>query len=86
MNRLSSRLTSVSTSEMGLHFVIDDLKTENLKLKKNVQVNELVDKESQTQDQEQICVVKKIEVCMLAKPYPSWITFKEGTLDSVHRF
>ena len=65
MNRLSSRLTSVSTAEMGLHFVIDDLKTENLKLKKNVQMNEVVDKESQTQDHEQICVVEEIEVDML---------------------
>ena len=43
---------------MGLHFMIEDLKTENLKLKKNVQANEVMDKESQTQGQEQTCSIK----------------------------
>eukprot|EP00112_Aurelia_sp_Birch-Aquarium-sp1_P025968 Seg893.5 transcript_id=Seg893.5/GoldUCD/mRNA.D3Y31 product="Coiled-coil domain-containing protein 73" protein_id=Seg893.5/GoldUCD/D3Y31 len=58
VNRLSSRLTVLSTSEMGLHFVIDDLKTENLKLKKTVQMNEVVDKGSQTLGQDQTFAAK----------------------------
>ena len=47
MNQLNKRVTSISTSEMGLQFTIDDLKAENMKLKGHRDCA-LVEKEVQT--------------------------------------
>ena len=50
-NQLNTRLTTISTSEMGLHFVIDDLKAENTKLRGGVHRYDLVDKEVQVAEE-----------------------------------
>ena len=52
VNQLSNRVTTISTSEMGLHFVIDDLKAENMKLKCSIgEKHDLVDKQIQTSEE-----------------------------------
>ena len=50
-DQLNSRLITISTSEMGLHFVIDDLKAENAKLKSSIDGHDVVDKEVQTAEE-----------------------------------
>ena len=47
-NQLNNRLVATSTSEMGLHFVIDDLKAENAKLIHRNDRADYVDKGVQT--------------------------------------